>query len=409
MHRSMPTAETQRVNACNIAKGRRMYVAGLWRSSCPRAIRHTHAHCLAACPQLARVHPVRTRPSAAPRAMLAAQRVPHALSARAGGEEGRGRGRGRQVQASPAASSSSSSSSTQHAPSSSSASTHAWVHGGAPKRVAVVGAGVVGLTSALRILQTFPPGSVALTVLAERFGGDTTSAGAAGIWGPYCLSDTPAPAVLRWSRQTYDELLRLAGTEHAAAAGAAAETNWAVAGRGVGGGDSGIRRQRHHRPHSTMCTAHAQQRTPKPPPVACMLVMRGESPLVIAAFRLLLLLLSSLHASRWLGTAMYCFSNCFPKGRLCNERLLRPCGCPVLSCRGCRRVRGAGHLPSEPATGRAGGQRAGWGRGRGRGAGQRCAAAGLCCRALLARHPAGLQVRACERGRGLQAARRTLC
>jgi hypothetical protein len=55
--------------------------------------------------------------------------------------------------------------------------------------ICVVGAGVIGLTSALRILQQVPRAKV--TVVAERFGIDTTTAGAAGIWQPYKLSDTP--------------------------------------------------------------------------------------------------------------------------------------------------------------------------------------------------------------------------
>jgi hypothetical protein len=63
-------------------------------------------------------------------------------------------------------------------------------------RICVLGAGVNGLATALRLLREVP--GVQLTVLAERFGTDTTTAGAAGIWGPYKLSDTPQDDVLRW-------------------------------------------------------------------------------------------------------------------------------------------------------------------------------------------------------------------
>lgn len=60
------------------------------------------------------------------------------------------------------------------------------------RRVCVVGAGVVGLTTALRLLQAAGgPGRLALTVVASGTGPDTTSAGAAGVWGPYRLSNTP--------------------------------------------------------------------------------------------------------------------------------------------------------------------------------------------------------------------------
>ncbi len=54
--------------------------------------------------------------------------------------------------------------------------------------ICVVGAGVVGLTSALRLQQE---AGARVTVVAERFGGDTTTAGAAGVWQPYKVSDTP--------------------------------------------------------------------------------------------------------------------------------------------------------------------------------------------------------------------------
>ena len=47
-----------------------------------------------------------------------------------------------------------------------------------PPRVAVVGAGVIGLSSALRLTQEIPQAEV--TIIAERFDSDTTSSGAAG-------------------------------------------------------------------------------------------------------------------------------------------------------------------------------------------------------------------------------------
>jgi len=71
-------------------------------------------------------------------------------------------------------------------------------------RVGVIGAGVVGLSTALRVLQEFP-NSVHLEVLADKFETDTTSDGAAGIMRPvmtpYHLQD---PAYLRkWSQTSW--------------------------------------------------------------------------------------------------------------------------------------------------------------------------------------------------------------
>ncbi|PNH07508.1 D-aspartate oxidase, partial [Tetrabaena socialis] len=107
-----------------------------------------------------------------------------------------------------------------------------------PLRVCVVGGGVVGLTCALRLLQlnqdaadpTAPTATTAtttpaplarpieVTVLAAGFGADTTTAGAAGLWGPYKLSGTEA-LICRWGSATYDHLMDLAHSGLAAEAG----------------------------------------------------------------------------------------------------------------------------------------------------------------------------------------------
>lgn len=49
--------------------------------------------------------------------------------------------------------------------------------------MAVIGAGVVGLTCALRVLTEMPGARV--TIISDKLGTDTTTAGAAGLWGPY--------------------------------------------------------------------------------------------------------------------------------------------------------------------------------------------------------------------------------
>lgn len=56
-------------------------------------------------------------------------------------------------------------------------------------KVAVVGAGVIGLTSALAIVENFP-NDYEVTIFAEKFTPETTGDGSAGLWFPYCLEDT---------------------------------------------------------------------------------------------------------------------------------------------------------------------------------------------------------------------------
>jgi D-amino-acid oxidase len=74
-------------------------------------------------------------------------------------------------------------------------------------RVVVVGAGVIGLSCALRLLQA----GHRVDVLARDLPLETTSSVAAALWYPYLA--LPQDRVTAWSRATYDELGRLAGVE----------------------------------------------------------------------------------------------------------------------------------------------------------------------------------------------------
>lgn len=56
-------------------------------------------------------------------------------------------------------------------------------------RVAIVGAGVIGVTSALAVKNAFPCYDV--KIFADAFSPDTTGDGSAGLWSPYLLGDTP--------------------------------------------------------------------------------------------------------------------------------------------------------------------------------------------------------------------------
>ena len=74
-------------------------------------------------------------------------------------------------------------------------------------RVIVVGAGVIGLSSALRLAEHGHD----VAVLARDLPPETTSAVAAALWYPYRA--LPRDAVIRWSATTYSELSRLAAQE----------------------------------------------------------------------------------------------------------------------------------------------------------------------------------------------------
>ena len=76
-------------------------------------------------------------------------------------------------------------------------------------RVTVVGAGVVGLTCAVRLLEE----GHRVDVLARDLPLETTSAVAAAIWYPYRAF--PLDRVLAWSARSYDAFAGLAGVDGA--------------------------------------------------------------------------------------------------------------------------------------------------------------------------------------------------
>ena len=95
-------------------------------------------------------------------------------------------------------------------------------------RVAVVGGGVIGLSTALRLAEGETGGGgeqleLSIAVLARGFGAETTSSGAGGLWEPYKLGDTPAELVNRWSAETLAYLLALARGGEGGEEGGAAE------------------------------------------------------------------------------------------------------------------------------------------------------------------------------------------
>ncbi|XP_051501793.1 D-aspartate oxidase [Myxocyprinus asiaticus] len=84
-------------------------------------------------------------------------------------------------------------------------------------RVVVVGAGVVGLSTAVCIAETLPYCSV--TIIAEKFSPDTTSDGAAGILFASEFHDIPREWQQRWFKETFDHLLAIADSSQASDAG----------------------------------------------------------------------------------------------------------------------------------------------------------------------------------------------
>ncbi|XP_014214859.1 D-aspartate oxidase [Copidosoma floridanum] len=68
-------------------------------------------------------------------------------------------------------------------------------------RVAVVGAGVIGVTAAVAVKEAFPTFEV--TVFAEIFTPHTTGDGSAGLWGPFVLADTDPRKIVEWSLLTH--------------------------------------------------------------------------------------------------------------------------------------------------------------------------------------------------------------
>ena len=57
-------------------------------------------------------------------------------------------------------------------------------------KIAVLGAGISGISTAYEILKDFG-NNVVLTIIAEEFVPDITSSMAAGLWQPNALSNTP--------------------------------------------------------------------------------------------------------------------------------------------------------------------------------------------------------------------------
>ena len=94
-------------------------------------------------------------------------------------------------------------------------------------RVIVVGAGVIGLTCAVRLREA----GYDAHVLARDLPAETTSAVAAALWYPYRA--LPQDKVTRWSKTSYDVLCRIAQTDP----GAGVRMRWGTELRRVNGAE----------------------------------------------------------------------------------------------------------------------------------------------------------------------------
>ncbi|XP_043922594.1 D-aspartate oxidase isoform X1 [Protopterus annectens] len=85
------------------------------------------------------------------------------------------------------------------------------------RKIAVIGAGVVGLSTAVCIAESLPDCSV--TVISEKFSPDTTSDVAAGILIPKMFPETPLQLQKSWFKTTFDYLLGISKSHNASDAG----------------------------------------------------------------------------------------------------------------------------------------------------------------------------------------------
>ncbi|SPP81573.1 D-aspartate oxidase [Drosophila guanche] len=91
--------------------------------------------------------------------------------------------------------------------------------------VAVIGAGVNGVASAIKILEHYQregnPGfpETRVTIISEQYSPNTTGDGSAGLWGPYLLGGTEQSKVLKWSKSMHTFLEQIWLSEDAGEAG----------------------------------------------------------------------------------------------------------------------------------------------------------------------------------------------
>jgi D-amino-acid oxidase len=64
------------------------------------------------------------------------------------------------------------------------------------KKIYVIGAGVSGMSVAVKVAEHYQNQNVQVIVVAEKMTPDTTSDLVAGLWGPYLMGETPADKIV---------------------------------------------------------------------------------------------------------------------------------------------------------------------------------------------------------------------
>jgi glycine/D-amino acid oxidase-like deaminating enzyme len=67
--------------------------------------------------------------------------------------------------------------------------------------ICIVGAGVVGLSCALKLKTACP--EIAVTIIASEFYNETTAFGSAGLWEPYQIVGTPDDLINSWGEHAF--------------------------------------------------------------------------------------------------------------------------------------------------------------------------------------------------------------
>ncbi|XP_075780096.1 D-aspartate oxidase isoform X2 [Pelodiscus sinensis] len=96
----------------------------------------------------------------------------------------------------------------------------------AERKIAVVGAGLIGLSTAVYISESIPKCSV--TVISERFTPNTTSDVAAGMLIPHTYPGTPVHQQKQWFRETFDYLFEISNSSEASDAGIHLVSGWQI-------------------------------------------------------------------------------------------------------------------------------------------------------------------------------------
>jgi glycine/D-amino acid oxidase-like deaminating enzyme len=86
------------------------------------------------------------------------------------------------------------------------------------KNICVIGAGTIGLTTAIRTIKEFGD-NVNITIIADKFLDETTSYLSGGLWEPYEIKETPIEKVNDWAQYSFNYFTTLYKSKNASIAG----------------------------------------------------------------------------------------------------------------------------------------------------------------------------------------------